>query len=491
MNRSILSHQRDSNFMHMDGGESRILSQEETKKILDEAISYIVKRGNTNIVISSWWGGGQRWSRNLPTMNSDQREVSVRIIRSINGGEGQCETNQVDSVSLRGAIKLAEKYAIDNAENRPLDPQMEEAKWSYKGSNVWSDKTFNQTVTDNARVVRDITQKSIEDGLTSAGYIGNSGSSAVSYTLDSWGRDSFDWGLVTEANCSITVRHPKGIGSGWAGKSSFDVSRWKIEDIANRAYEKCKLSLNPVRLEPGRYVSILEPQAVSTLTGYLIHSLVRMQPESGINKQSPIYNRFDGDVRRHVTKLGVQLVDARLNIYHDPEDPLVGTHRSANIRRVDLIKNGVLTALYNNLEHEIVESHSNDPSIRRASYRIDGTDTSVEDMIKSTRRGLLVSRLEQPYLIDSSSLQLTGVTRDGLWLIENGSITKAVKNFRWTESPLFALNNVEEIGIPEPVFVKLWSRSPLSFNFHDSLHNVVVPPMKIKDFHFSSMIDAI
>jgi predicted Zn-dependent protease len=85
-----------------------------------------------------------------------------------------------------------------------------------------------------------------------------------------------------------------------------------------------------------------------------------------------------------------------------------------------------------------------------------------------------------------------GVTRDGLWLIENGVITKAVRNFRWTESPLFALNNVEQIGVEEQSFHPHTSRNPFGGrSFAHSLNNVVVPPLKINDFSFTSTIDAI
>lgn len=486
----MFDNSRDDSYMSSVDNENRILSKASADKVLDEIISYIGKQGSVKVKVSSWWGGGQRWARNVPSMTSDQREITVKIERFINGGEGESMTNQLDSVSLRGAADLAEKYAVLNAKKTPLDPQMDAAKWSYEGSNVWSDATYNRAIIDNAKVVADVTRKSIEDNLFSAGFIGSTGSSALEYSRDAWGREAKDWGNVTAAQCSITVRHPKGLGSGWAGKSSFDIGRWKIEDVAEQTYEKCKLSLNPVRIEPGRYTSILEPQAVSTLTGFLVDSLGRLGSESA-NPLRPMYYEHNSDVNRHISKLGLKIADSRLNIYHDPKDPLVGTHSSSGIRRVDLIKNGVLTEMYNSIAHEVVELHSDKPSIERSSYKVDGENVSVEDMINTTRRGLLVSRLEQAIVVDQRSIQLTGVTRDGLWLIESGKITKAVKNFRWTESPLFAFNNIEDLGVPEPVFKPLWGRAPLFNGFQNSLTNVIVPSMKIKDFHFSSTIDAI
>ena len=98
-------------------------------------------------------------------------------------------------------------------------------------------------------------------------------------------------------------------------------------------------------------------------------------------------------------------------------------------------------------------------------------------MIATTKRGLLVSRFFGITLLDWHSLLFTGVTRDGLWLIEHGKISKPVKNFRFTESPFFIFNNVEQLGTPVPVY------SPG--------YPAIVPPMKVRDFSFTSLTDAV
>lgn len=113
-----------------------------------------------------------------------------------------------------------------------------------------------------------------------------------------------------------------------------------------------------------------------------------------------------------------------------------------------------------------------------------GTDT-VEQMISDTARGLLVTRFWGISLLEYNTLLLTGMTRDGLWLIENGKISKAVKNFRFTESPLFALNQVEQLGVPVPVF------NPVKSPYDAGLTPVVVPALKVRDFSFTSTVDAI
>jgi predicted Zn-dependent protease len=98
-------------------------------------------------------------------------------------------------------------------------------------------------------------------------------------------------------------------------------------------------------------------------------------------------------------------------------------------------------------------------------------------MIASTKRGVLVTRFSNVKLVDPPSMLLTGLTRDGFWLIERGKISKPIKNFRFMESPLFAFNNVEQLGTPVPVF------SPEA--------PVIVPPVKVRDFNFTSLVDAV
>jgi predicted Zn-dependent protease len=108
-----------------------------------------------------------------------------------------------------------------------------------------------------------------------------------------------------------------------------------------------------------------------------------------------------------------------------------------------------------------------------------GDGGTVEDMIKSTERGILVSRLWYIRLVDAQTLLLTGLTRDGTFYIENGKIKHPVKNFRFNESPIIMLNNVEALG-----------KAERSISV-ESYRSYLIPPMKIKDFTFSSLSDAV
>lgn len=485
-----------SNFSTGENESVRVFNEKEARRIAAEIASYMLPERSLYIMVSSWWGAGQRWARNRASLTSDQREISIIVGR---GRAGRVErgsfylnatTNQLDSVSLKGIAQHIELYAKRSDNKMPPDMIVDVPRSDVKGANVWSDETFNRSVVENATAVEELTRLSENDQLMSSGYLETTGSGSLEYIRDNWGRVESQWGLVTQAVCSATVRHPKGTASGWAGKTSFDMNRVDVSEVAKIAFEKCKKSLDPVRIEPGRYQVILEPQATAGLIDVLISGLARRIPEE--MGRGAMFLGIDNAIRRFRTKLGLKIVDERINVFHDPADPIVGSHFAPLHGRRDFIKNGVLTGLFNDYQHNLNEISEGLPLYRSSSYTLNGGNTTFSDMISSTKRGLIVSRFTQIQVIDPDSVLSGGLTRDGLWLVENGAITKAVRNFRWTESPLFALNNVEQIGIEEQVFDPVSSRNPFANDsFALSLNNVVVPPLKINDFSFTSTIDAI
>lgn len=479
-----------SNLSYTVNREGRVFNESEARRIIDEIVSYMSTDGRLYLQVESWWGAGQRWARNRASLTSDQREVYVSVGRIVEQIPVFAVSNQTDSESLKGLTDHSDFYYNRWKSKIPPDRITDTPRSNVKGAEVWSDETFNQSVVDNASSVEKLTRDSEEGGLVSSGYIETTGSTSLKYFRDEWGRETYHWGRVTQAQCSVTVRDPRGKGSSWAGSTSFDIKRVNIPEIAALAFEKSKKSLNPVRIEPGRYQVILEPQASATLTGLFMNALSRSSPERfGIGS---MFLGFDQSIERLRSKLGLKVIDDRLNIFHEPSDPVYGTHFAPLHGRVDYVKKGVLSALIDDYHSHLNEVSDIHPAFPTTSYTVRGGDKSLEDMIASTRRALLVVRLSQPELLDGGSMLFGGVTRDGLWLIENGVITKSVRNFRWTESPLFALNNLEEIGREVQVFDPVTVRHPFSEgSFARSLNNVVVPPLKINDFSFTSTIDAI
>lgn len=472
-----------------DDQSPRILNEDEANRVVRDVQRFSGLTGAVSVSVSSWWAGSQRWARSKANLTSDQRDVNVVISRQLQGGLATVMTNQLDEESLKGACEYVEYYASVWAQKSPVDMELQLKEWDSQGKNVWSDETFNRKAEENGTVLQSLLSRSRENNMLSAGYIEMFGSNVIKFNRDRWGRESHSKGRATQAQCSITVRHPGGTASGWAGASAFDLQSVNISAIADLALEKSLKSADPVRIEPGRYVSILEPQATATFATLLVGSLFRRIPEQG--SPSPWVLGVDETLKRFRSKLGLNVVDPRVTIEHNPVDAVVGTHIAPGIRPVSLIKNGVLNALYNDYEHGLSELVDPNPDLSRLAFRFKGTNTTIESMIESTQRGLLVSRFAQPEYLDVSSLLFTGVTRDGLWLIENGKVTKAVRNFRWTESPVFVFNNIDSIGIESPVFYPVTNRNALDGGLQNATSPLVVPSLKVNDFSFTATIDAI
>jgi len=486
--------------MTKDSDDRRLLSREECESILERAHRFARSGGETRIGIFTWWQGELRWGRNRVTLSSDRRNVMLGLERSVPDGRtsaGRITTNQFDDVSLEAAVRGAERisrlaadpgWGLGDYPPLPVYPP-------HKGAPVWSDATYDLSVEARSEIVRSIIEMVEAEGMLSVGYLEVRAAASLAkgtelpelrttdYSM--WDSEYQRW---TNAQLSMTVRDPAGTGSGWAGLSSYDWGRIDPEAIARRAIEKCLASRNPVALEPGRYTVILEPQAVAELVSVMLDTMSnREPPENSAMSDSPWYLGVDEHLMLHRSKLGLKIVDERITISHDPADPLLGLPlRSIEYPGpVTWIDRGVLT----NLGHEFatdVKALEGRHTLRGPvmAFRMSGGDASIEEMIATTKRGLLVTRFSNIRTLDRKSLLATGLTRDGVWLIENGKITKAVKNFRFTESPLFALNNIEQLGEPVPVFRAM----PIPFV---SAMPAIVPALKVRDFSFTSLIDAV
>lgn len=451
--------------------ENRFLSEAECKALAQRAARFARGGGRTDVGIDSSWQGFLRWGRNLATLAGDRRTNSITVLREIRGASAKVTTNQVDEVSLEAAVRAAERRLLFEPEqpvvwHRP-DPR---PSFEYLDPAIWSDASYALGAADQARTARSVIDPADSRGMLSAGYLAVEARSQSHISTTGLSL----YAPTTQAQCSMTVRDPRRTGSGWAGLSSYDWAKIDPEALSARALEKCITSQNPVALEPGRYTVILEPQAVCDLVSLIAGALDRRQAEFG---SGPFASERSGR-----SKLGLKVVDPRVTLRQDPMHPDLGVipftlDTGEPVRAVNWIDQGVLTHLAYDRSYALEKLHANLGYPNSGAFTLSGGDSSIDEMISTTKRGLLVTRFSNIKLLDRQSLLATGLTRDGLWLVENGKISKAVKNFRFTESPLFVLNSLEALGKPVPTF-----RPGIP---------AVVPPLKARDFSFTSTIDAI
>jgi predicted Zn-dependent protease len=206
----------------------------------------------------------------------------------------------------------------------------------------------------------------------------------------------------------------------------------------------------------------------------LDRAMSRIMAENGIG---PFADRD----RPGFSKIGQQIIDRRLTLSADPMDPECGfvpfDWNGEPYLATNWIEHGVLKELYYPRSYGLRQMGKDYALPNSRAFRLSGGTTTIDEMIADTRRGILVTRFNNLQILDLSSMLLQGNTRDGLWLIEKGKITKAIKNFRVTESPLFVLNSLQALGVPQRVY------RPAA--------PAVCPPIMAQDFSFTGLMDAV
>jgi predicted Zn-dependent protease len=468
----------------------RILSKSECDSIAQRVFKLARGGGETRLRFLSWWNGELRWARNRVSLAGDRRDIRLEIWRHLGVGIGNVSTNQLDDESLAAAVSGAERSAeISQTIDRQLSDMPPVPVVERPATAIWSDATYAVTPETRGEVARALIGPAEAKGMLSAGYLEMRAGATMAVSSERAANPSAPWDIPyvswTQAQCSMTVRDKSGAGSGWAGLSAYDWAAIDGPALAARALEKCEASRRAVALEPGRYTVVLEPQAVADLMEIVVRSMPRDNPEK--DGSGPWALAPDDALRLWRTKLGLKVIDERLTISHDPADPRLGILPDPWMEPIKFFDRGVLTNLSYDRGYALEKLNANVGRRGMTGYRMSGGETSIDEMIKTTHRGLLVTRFSGIRPLDFKSLLSTGLTRDGLWLIENGKISKAVKNFRFTESPLFVLNSVEQLGLPVPVFRPV--KDP--YEVDEPLTPAIVPPLKARDFSLTSTIDAI
>jgi predicted Zn-dependent protease len=457
-----------------------ILSPAECKAIFTKVESLSVGGGSTSISLFSRSSGTAAWARSQMRVRSEITELQLSVSRDIRGAFGSATTTRLDDDGLEQAVRAAEQAVTEDYEEPEniMDPLIDEPILQ---PTLWSRATLATSVEEMSDLARQMMAPAEAQGLLATGEltIGAEGHA----TMNSAGL--FRYYPITDVRCSMTVRNKRGTGSGWGAGHHYDVAKLNFAEISARATQKCVRSQDPVALEPGRYTAILEPQAVADLFAPILERSGEPGRESyGFFRPSVEWGEGPFAKSPGHSKITEQVFDKRLTLSADPMDPDAGfvpftPDRGDPYRPVTWIEKGILRALSYDRQYAVRRMGEARPLRNSLSYRLqgDGPTRTVEEMIASTERGILVTRFNNIQKVHSKSVLLTGFTRDGLWLIERGKITKAIKNFRFTESPLFVLNKLEAIGSPVRTFSPPFAR--------------MVPAIKVSDFSFTSLADAV
>lgn len=437
-----------------------IISKEEARKILEKVLSYS-KADSCEISLNGSKGGNIRYARNTVSTSGTESNMSLAVQSAFGKKSGVSTVNEFDDASLQKVVARSEELARLSPENpefmEPLEPQQ------YQDSS----KAFSQSTADispeyRARAAENSINPAQEKGIIAAGFMEDG--AYFSALMNSKGLFAYHQG--SNVDFTVTMRTEDGTGSGWVARDFNDVSKLDTAAASAIAIEKALNSRNAKAIEPGKYTVILEPAAASDLIGNMMYNMNARQADEGRS----FLSKKDGQ-----TKIGEKLLDERVTIYSDPMHPEVPTSTWSDeglpIKKRMWIENGVVKNMF--YDRYWASQKNKEPIPYPNAIIMEGGNQSLEEMIKNTKKGILVTRLWYIRSVDPQTLLYTGLTRDGTFYIENGRIAFPVKNFRFNESPVIMLNNLETLGKPQRIDGDL------------------IPPMKIRDFTFTSLSDAV
>lgn len=434
----------------------KMTSREEFRFLAD----LVLKRSradDTVITLSDQRGGTTRFANNRVVQNVDTRRGTVTVSVAFGKKKGSSSTTDFTAGAIQDALTRAETIARlspDDPEYLPPPTvQQYPVLQTNRGETATAGHARRLEYANEA-----IGQCRIEN-LQSAGIVASSVNSvgvAASNGL-------FAHEERTEARFSITVQADD--ATGWSAAAHRSIDHLKIQERTLAAIDRAKRGREVQELPPGRYRVILEPAAVAGLWSWMFWTLDAKSYDKGT---SP----FAG-------QLGQRIVDERLTLSNMPAHPdLLGvgfTQEGLPSEESVWIEKGVLKQLVH--DRFTAQSHglAHIPTLEAPHLSMSGpTSYRTQDLIKQCERAILVTNFWYIRTVNPTDLTLTGMTRDGTFLVEDGRITSAVRNYRFHESPLRVFQHVEAATEPAEAVTSETGK-------------MMVPALMLRDFHFSSV----
>ncbi|HEX2458166.1 MAG TPA: TldD/PmbA family protein [Vicinamibacterales bacterium] len=446
-----------------------IWTKEQAKALMDRVLSFS-KAESTAVNLNGGDRANVRFARNTVTTSGATSGYSLAITSSFGKRSGTVTTAEFDDASLQRAVRNAEEIAKLSPENPEAMPLL--GPQTYSPVTAFFDDAAQASPEWRAGSAATAIDLSKKKEVVSAGFVETQGS--IRAVANSKGLFAFD--RFTSADYNLTARTPDGSGSGWASRSYNELRQLDPGKLATAAIEKAALSKNPAAIEPGKYTVVLEPAAVADLLAYLLFSANARQADEGRS----FFSKKGGGNRT-----GEQVVGEKVRIISDPAHPLAPAvsfdGEGLPISKHVWVENGVIKDLF--YSRFWAQKMSKDATAGPGNAIMEGGSATMSDLIAGTDRGVLVTRFWYIRLVDPQTILITGLTRDGLFLIEKGKVTRPVKNMRWNESPVVAFNNIDAMSPPERVVS--------GEGIGSGGLSIVCPAARIREFTFSSASDAV
>jgi predicted Zn-dependent protease len=445
-----------------------LLTEQQSKAICQRLLGH-TKADDAEVRISSEDFSHLRFAANSFTTSGRRQNATATVTVWIDKKRGSAAANELDDASLKMAVEQAEQLARISPVDREYLPTL--GRRSYRPSGGYVEATVNVSLSGRARVIDEIIRACEKERVIGAGFHHANGNATGFATKNG----NFHYQRSSLVSLSVTARTPDGSSSGFFLRNHFDVAKLDTIRIGREAIRKALDSQNPRTLEPGVYPVILEAQAADDLIRF------------NFDARSADEGRSPYSAPGEKTRLGEKIFDERLSICSDPWHPELPGSASADeglpARKVYFVRAGVLENLQYSRYWAREKGREPTPGPVNTIVESSAPTVSVEEMIKATERGLLVSRFWYIRSVDPRTALFTGLTRDGVWFIEQGKIQYPVRNFRFNQSilDLLAPGNVDMIGASERV----------SGSETQGRGATLTPPLKVKQFHFTSQSEAV
>jgi predicted Zn-dependent protease len=415
-----------------------MIEEKEARKITD-AILQRCKGNPAELTLMHYDAFLTRFANNIIHQNVAERDAEVTLRYFIGKQIGTATTNRLDQAGLDELVERARSNSKTSPED-PNYPGLPEPE-PYKHVPAWDQATADYTPEKRARAVGVVCQMSVEKGLNASGALSTGSNVLVVANTEG----VFTYHRSTNADFQTVVMSDD--SSGRAQESAWNVDDLAVESLGRGAIETAVRGQNPIKIDPGEYTVVLEHYAsddiISSLNFTGMGALTLHEGRSWMND-----------------RIGQQLMSPQVSIWDDGLDvrgnPLPFDFEGVPKQRVDIIKQGVVMGpVYDRYSG----AKMGKPSTGHATpinFRGFGPlalnlfmapgEASVDEMIASTKKGLYINRFHYTRVVHPRDCVMTGMTRDGVFLIEDGRVTHPVKNLRYTMAYVKALANVEAVG---------------------------------------------
>jgi predicted Zn-dependent protease len=441
-----------------------MLTKQQAKKICDKVLGFS-KAAQTEVILTDTDSALTRFAKNTIIQNVSTKGIDLSARVTAGKCVGRASTNCLDDASLKAMVQQAIAQAKAERPGAEIPPMVGPQK--YQKVDNFREATAALTPEARADAVAYIAGKCRAANVECAG--AHSSSTGVMVLANSKGMFAYDLG--TNAEFSVTVLTAD--SAGWAEGANRDCAKIDTQKLSDTAFDKAVKSRNPQPIAAGEYTVVLEPAGVTDFLMYMARGFSAQAMQDGTSFLTG--------------RLGTKVLGENITITDDAYNPEItglpfdfeGTPRQSLV----LMEKGVPKNLVYDLKSAKKDKtkstgHALPQPNTIGGYPtnliVDAGNSSLEEMIKTTKKGLLVTHFHYTNLAERREVVLTGMTRDGLFMIENGEVAHPVTNMRFTESTLRALSNVELISRD-----RIFAQAFFGGGF-------LVPAMKINKFNFSS-----